>query len=459
MKIFKILITLSLLVVTCVPAQAKKTYSVNADKIEFMNLDWWKQFGDDNLNKYMVNVYQNNKDLKIATASTKQAQQVVKMSFADQLPQLTFNPQISREFTSSEIHFGDVIIPDYNQNRFLLPLTMTYEADIWGENYLRTKSVKQRLAMIEQDERASYIMISTAMAANYYNLIKADKLIQNQNKLVELQEEMVKLIEQKYAGGLCSINDVIYEKQLLTLFKEDLNNLKEKQDVIENQLKVILGDRNITEIARSNYENIKIIDLPLDIRSEAIQNRPDLIKSEYYIKKIGIDVKVARRDFLPKFIVFGQVGFNAYHLSDIFGSHSFLSNIGVLPSLDLFTGGRKMAMLRYKRYEYEKALQMYEKTILTSLQEVNDALVSAKTARNNLHTSAERYKLQEEQFALADKKLKIGAASNLDIIKAQEALIISEKANISNKVDLIISAINIYKSVGGVDYMQFEEAI
>ncbi len=210
---------------------------------------------------------------------------------------------------------------------------MTYEADIWGENYLKTKSVKQRLAMIEQDERASYIMISTALAANYYNLIKADKLIQNQNKLIKLQEDMVKLIEQKYAGGLCSINDVIYEKQLLTLFKEDLNNLKEKQDVIENQLKVILGDRNVTQIARSNYEDIKMIDLPLDIKSEAIQNRPDLIKSEYYIKKIGIDVKVARRDFLPKFIVFGQVGFNAYHLSDLFGSHTFLSNLGVLPKI------------------------------------------------------------------------------------------------------------------------------
>ena len=219
---------------------------------------------------------------------------------------------------------------------------MTYEADIWGENYLKTKSVKQRLAMIEQDERASYIMISTALAANYYNLIKADKLIQNQNKLIKLQEDMVKLIEQKYAGGLCSINDVIYEKQLLTLFKEDLNNLKEKQDVhdylldmsyYENQLKVILGDRNVTQIARSNYEDIKMIDLPLDIKSEAIQNRPDLIKSEYYIKKIGIDVKVARRDFLPKFIVFGQVGFNAYHLSDLFGSHTFLSNLGVLPKI------------------------------------------------------------------------------------------------------------------------------
>ena len=458
MKIFKILITLMLLLCTGLSVQAKKI-TIDADKIEFMNLDWWKQFEDKNLDNYMLYAYKNNRDLKIATASTKQAQQVVKLSFSDQLPQLTFNPQIGREFTSSNVYFGDVLIPDYKQSRFLLPLTMTYEADIWGENYMRTKSVKQRLKMIEQDERSSYILITTSLASNYFNLIKADKLIENQKKLVDLQHEVVNLYQKKYDGGLCSINEVLSQKQWLTVFTEELNTLQEKQDVLENQLKVILGDRDITKIERSAYDSVKLIDLPLDIKSEAIQNRPDLIKSEFYIKKLGIDVSVARRDFLPKFIIFGQVGFNAYQLSDIFGSHSFLSNVGVLPSLDLFTGGRKMAMLRYKKYEYEKALQMYEKTILTSLQEINDALVSAKTARNNFHSSSERFDLQKEQYKLSDKKFNIGASSNLEILMAKEALLISEKSNISNKIDVVISAINIYKSVGGVDYMQFEEAI
>ena len=141
MKVFKIAITLIILM--CTPLVQAKTVSVEPDRIEYMNLGWWKKFGDENLDKYMLFAYENNRDLKIATASTKQAQQVLKMSFADQLPQLTFNPQITREFTASDVHFGDVIIPDYNQNRFLMPLTMTYEVDIWGENYLRSKSVNK----------------------------------------------------------------------------------------------------------------------------------------------------------------------------------------------------------------------------------------------------------------------------------------------------------------------------
>lgn len=460
MKIYKIIFILLILAAMPMSVQAKsKPKPLVADKIEYVNLDWWKQFGDENLNKNLMFAYENNRDLKIATASTKQAQQVVKMAFADQLPQLTFNPQISREFTSSDIHFGGVTIPDYNQNRFLLPLTMTYEADIWGENYLRTKSMKERLEMIKQDERASYIAITTALASNYYNLIKADKLIENQEKLVDLQTKLVKLYEKKYEGGLCPIQQVLNSRQLLTLYKEDLNNLKEKQDVLENQLKVILGDRNVTQINRTSYDKIKTVNLPADIKTEAIQNRPDLIKSEYYIKKMGIDVKVARREFLPKFVVFGQVGFNAYSLSKIFGSHSFLSNIGVMPSLDLFTGGKKMAMLRYKKLEYEKALEMYEKTILTSIQEVNDAMMSAKTARANLQSSEERYKIENDKYALVEKRLAIGTSTDVEIMEAKEALIMSEKSEISNKINTIISAINIYKAVGGVDYMPYEELL
>lgn len=458
MKFLKICITL-IIFMCAMPASYAKNVPVEADKIEYMNLEWWKNFDDDKLNEYMLFAYKNNEDLKIASASAKQAQQVVKLAFADQLPQLSIDARVGREFSAADTRFGDVLIHDYSQNRFLLPLTMTYEVDIWGQNYLRTKSVKQKLEMIKQDERASYIAITTALASDYYNLIKADKLIQNQEKLVDVQKEIVKFYEKKYDGGLCPIQDVLAQKQRLTLYEEELNNLKEKQDVLENQIKVILGDRSITDVDRNSYDNIKTIELPSDIKTEAIQNRPDLIKTEYYIKRTGIDVKVARREFLPKFLVFGQVGFNAYSLSKMFTGHTFLSNAGVAPSLDLFSGGRKVAMLKYKKLEYEKALQIYEKTILTSIQELNDAMMSAKTSRKNLISSQQRYKLEREKFNLSKTKFNIGAASNLELLEAQQALLISEKANISNKIDTIISAINIYKAVGGVDYMQFEEFI
>ena len=86
-------------------------------------------------------------------------------------------------------------------------------------------------------------------------------------------------------------------------------------------------------------------------------------------------------------------------------------------------------------------------------------MMSAKTARLNLQASEERYDIENKKYALIEDKFDIGSASNLELLQAKEALILSEKTNISNKINNIISAINIYKAVGGVDYMQFEELL
>ena len=112
-----------------------------------------------------------------------------------------------------------------------------------------------------------------------------------------------------------------------------------------------------------------------------------------------------------------------------------------------------MAHLRFKKLEYEKASQMYEKVILTSLQELNDNLTAAKIA------SVERYLMEKEKYELSVKKLNIGAKSNLDNLKAKEEVLLSEKAEISNKINCLISSINLYKAVGGKDYMDFHDDI
>ena len=103
-----------------------------------------------------------------------------------------------------------------------------------------------------------------------------------------------------------------------------------------------------------------------------------------YVKKTGIDVKVARRELLPSFTIYGNLGFNAYNLDRIFAHNTFMSAIGVLPSWDVFTGGRKMANLRYKKLECKKAMEMYDKTILTSLQELNDSLCKVKNTHKKI---------------------------------------------------------------------------
>lgn len=454
MKKLKLIILLICL--TLMPTQtfAKTKNIQDNNDLQYMNLTWWQKFNDQKLNDYLMTIYKNNPDLKIATIKNKQSQQVMKQAFANQLPQLYFNGTMQREFTGSTQRFGEVVIPDYNQAHYILPLTMSYEVDLWGENYLKTKSLKKQIEMTTQDERASYISISSNFASNYYTLVGIDKLIQNQKDLLEIEQNIVNLEEQKYNSGLCPIAEVLSEKQSLTQMQERLNSLEERQDIVVNQLITQLGDRMLTKIDRSNYDSISAIPTPNEISTEYIGNRPDVQKAELYIQKTGIDIKVARRDFLPKFRVYGQIGFNSYDWCRMFAPHTFLSTAGVAPSLDLFTGGYKKAVLKYNKLEYEKALQIYEKAILTSIQELNDAMMSIKTANSNYEKSKERFNLEKEKLDLSNNQYKIGGRAKLDNMKDQQNILVVEEDMVTNNINRVISTINLYKATGGKDFTQ-----
>lgn len=424
----------------------------NDGMAKYPNFTFWQKFNDEILINNLVRVYENNNDLKAATLKVNEANRIVKISFANELPRIGFEGYSGRVFKSSDEVFGNLTIPDYTQNHYYFPLTMNYEIDIWGKNHLITKSKKKQLEMIKQDERSAYIYILSTFAADYFNLIRYDKLIDYQNQLIKLQEQVIKSYQTRYKLGTATLTDIEEAQKTLTFMKEDLAKLLEKQDVLKNQISTLLGDRAFEEIQRTKYDDLKIsLTVPKGIEFKMLDKRPDRIKSELDLERIGIDIKAARRDLLPKFIILGNIGFNMYNISS---NHKFLADLGIIPVWDLFTGGRKIQLLKLKKDQYEIAMQKYEKTILTVIQETNDALYSLKTAANIKSTVNDRLNTDIKELSYTEIKKEAGTADNLDLLKQKEKLIVSKKQAASSDINEIISAINLYQALGGTDFME-----
>lgn len=444
---FKKFLIISLFLIS-LPVGAKEC----TNRLDYMNMDWWKNYNDEVLINHFQTLYENNHDLRIAALKTKQAEENIRLAGANQLPQLGFDGSVSRVFRGPRTQFGSVVIPKYIQNEIFLPLNASYEIDIWGQNYLNRKSAKKQAEIAKQQERAAYIYITSSFAADYYNLIKMDELERNLLKIIDLQKNIVSMTEKKYNSGLASINEVLDEKQILVNFEKDLNKLKENKKILNDEAVVLLGLNTDKAIELSDYQSISSPQTPETLSTTIIQFRPDLISSEDYVKKSGIDVRVARRDFLPKFILYGNLGFNAYKWNRMFAGETFLANAGIAPRWDIFTGGIKMARYRINKYEYKKAVESYEKTVLTSIQEVNDALAEAKTTKANLIKSDEDYFIEKEKHILAEKQFSIGDSSMLDEMKSEVNLYVAKQRNIAAKIDNVISSISLYNAVGGIDY-------
>lgn len=444
---FKKILILTL-ILTALPVSARE--SVN--KLDYLNLDWWKNYNDEILIDHLQTLYKNNHDLKIAALKTKQSEENVRLIGSNQLPRVGFDGSLSRVLSGAQTEFGSVIIPEYSQNEFYLPLNASYEIDIWGQNYLNRKSAKKQKEIAAEQERATYIYMTSVFSANYYNLIKAEELEKTLQKIISIQSQIVSMTEKKYKSGLASINELLNEKQNLARFEQELNTIIESKKVINSELLVLLGINAEKEVEHSDFSTITVPETPDALSATIIQYRPDLISSEKYVKKAGLDVRVARRDFLPKFFLYGNIGFNAYRWNRMFANETFLSNIGIAPSWDIFTGGVKLARYRINKYEYQKAVESYEKTVLTSIQEVNDALVETKTAKANLIKSNEDFSLEREKHALAEKQYTIGDSSKLDEMKSQVNLLLARKNNIESTINNVVSTISLYNAVGGIDY-------
>lgn len=458
-KLATIILTLLIFLSSSVYAKTKKD-DLEQNHIHYLNIQWWDEFNDPLLNEYLLKVFKNNHDLKIAELKIKEGEQIVKQSIANELPQIGLSANVERVLRASDQYFGpNMLIPNFSQTNLLFPISASYELDIWGLNHTKTKSVKKQLEIVKEQERAKYITVTGNFAASYYNLLRCDKLIKIQKEINATQEEMLRLTKIKFESGKCPVTEVIQQEQLLKAYQEELNILNKERELVDEELRYVMADKELTTIADTSDRDIPLIDFPRQIPSDVIELRPDYIIAQMNLERMGLDVKVAKKNFLPRFIIFGQFGFNAYRLSNLFNNNALLSSVGVAPVLDIFTGGRKLAYLRFKKYEFDEALEYFKKTVLSSYKEVNDALSNANMYAKNLTSALARLELEKQNYQIAQDTFTSGKGTKPELLVSYERELLVQKDIVDSKINTLISVISLYKTVGGKNLKDIKENI
>jgi outer membrane protein TolC len=200
---------------------------------------------------------------------------------------------------------------------------------------------------------------------------------------------------------------------------------------------------------RSKYSNINFTGIiPEEIASSAITKRPDYLKAEKMVEKVGIDVKVAKKEFLPTLNIGGLALFNASDLGSLLTVNNAIYGLTGGVFANLFTGGRKMSNLKIKKSEYERVLKNYEKTNLVAIQEINDSLVSIKNDKQKFEDCQKILKLELKDYRMAELKYENGVISKLDLNQVKENLLDVNKLIVNNNCELWTDYLSLYKAVG-----------
>ena len=197
---------------------------------------------------------------------------------------------------------------------YAIPLVAQYELDLFLKNHDKTKAAKIEKDISEYEEKAANIVMASDVAEVYINIIKLDKIIQTKTKIEKIRKTIYELTKERNKSGLASVYDVTYTDRLHTQAQIELNDLMKQRKLYLHQLAVFIDEppMNACNLKRGNFDDLEYTNkIPECISSETVEMRPDIMKAEAQLKKAKIDIKIAKKEFLPTIPVIGIAGYNS----------------------------------------------------------------------------------------------------------------------------------------------------
>ena len=231
----------------------------------------------------------------------------------------------------------------------------------------------------------------------------------------------------------------------------DLLDYKKARENALNALAVLIGDspENKNEFERISADELGIdFNIPDSISAEVIVNRPDYKAMETQLEAMGINIRVAKKEFLPSINILGLMAFLATSTMTQMNWQNALALGAGNIDLPIFTGFARIANLKMNKNKFEQLSEQFKKVNLVAIQEVNDSLYDLKSDNEKLLNNIKVYDIQKKDFSYVTSKYEKGVISKLDLLHQKEVLSYIEMLTLQSKMDCYIDRISLYKSTG-----------
>ena len=413
-----------------------------------LNVDFFNRFNDDYLFEYVNEAISNNHNTKQATIRVEEYRQNVKSQFANELPSLG----VAANYLGMHVPEISPAFSNIRKNNFVLPFMVNYEADFLLKNRDKTKSAKKSLEMSKFDEKSAYLALITDVATVYTNILEYDKLIKEQEKIVANYNQILQDDNKKLSRGVINTTQLNNSKNNVEHANITLENLIKQREILLMQFAVLTGRsaESVNDIERGSIDNFEYSEIiPSEIESDVIFSRPDVKRAETALEKAKIDIRVARKEFLPRFNITGVWAFNTIAPGSFFSWESSLAALLAGATQDIFAGGRKIANLKYQKAKYEELIEQYRQTDLNAVKEVNTSLCIVKHDTEVENKTKDKLFLETQNLKNTEKMLNRGVVSKSQYLNSKNLYISKDMDLTKAKTQRLVNYYTLYKTVGG----------
>jgi len=412
---------------------------------------WWKLFGDSELDQYEDRAMGNNQTLKAAVARLAQARAFARVTSSGLYPELDAGVSGQRQrLSANRPTNGATIVPTaVTQNTFSIPFTLNYEVDLFGRVRRTLEAANASLQASAADLENVRLLVSSELAADYFQLRELDAEIAVVQKAVDFQKEGLQLVDKRHQGGAVSGLDVAQQQTVLDSSYTQLALLQQQRAQFEHAVAALQGLPASEFKAPVRSLDPRLPKIPVALPSELLQRRPDIATAERQVGAANAQIGVARSAFYPSIFLDGTGGFQSADIAKLLDGPSAIWSVGLSALEPLIAGGRNRARLENSKAVYDEDVANYRESVLVAFQQVEDALSGLNALETASDSQQRAVADAQTSLTLANARYTGGLVTYLDVITGQEQVLSNERLATQIQGQRLVTSVLLVKALGG----------
>jgi multidrug efflux system outer membrane protein len=384
-----------------------------------------------------------NKDVLVAAARIDAARANVGFTKADQWPSFGFSANAAGG------NFGGGQLFDDASSNFSAYPEMYWEIGFWGKYRRLNESARAELLASEYGLRTVQMSLIAAVATTYFNLLDNKAKLEISKKTLASRDSGLMIIKSRYDYGIIPELDLNQAQVQRAISAVAVPYYKRVIAKTENLMSILLGhypEGIVTGLPLIKQEEPP--EIPAGLPSELLLRRPDVQHAQALYESHNALIGAAQAMRWPSLNITGLLGFAS---NDLFAFNAGGLAWAVAGSLTgpIFQFGKNKRRVEIERANTEAALKEYENVAIRAFQEVEDALISIQTLKEELVAQEQRYKAALNAEYLSLQRYDKGQTSYLEVLESQRQAFDAQLQYSETRRKLLNAHVALYKALGG----------